>query len=139
MNVGVGLQNVSTSFTSECHAHVILRAGLIWITVSLRQLIHSTKSPVTFVVMNGEAGIPVSIGIRLRAGRMGFDSREGQEFSVLRHRVHTASSRIHPTIFQMPTGVLCLGVKRRGVKLTTYLHLLPRFKMRRAVLPFPYI
>jgi hypothetical protein len=47
----------------------------------------------------------------------------------LHHRVQT-SSRAHPASY--PTGTRAVF---RGVKLTTYLHLVPRSRMHGAILP----
>jgi hypothetical protein len=59
----------------------------------------------------------------LQAGRLGFDSRQGQDFSV------SIASRpaLGPTqsLIQWVSGALSPGVKRRGVNLTNQLHLVP--------------
>jgi hypothetical protein len=41
--------------------------------------------------------------IRLRAGRPGFDSRQGQGYFSLRHHVQTGSGA-HPAFYTMGTG-----------------------------------
>jgi hypothetical protein len=48
----------------------------------------------------------------LRAGRPGFDSRQGQDFSRL-HNVQTGSGA-HPATYPMGTGAIFPGVKRQG-------------------------
>jgi len=65
----------------------------------------------------------VSIGIRLRAGRLRFSSRQGawwDFFSLL------------------PPADRLWGPASQGVKLTTHLHLVQRLRMRGAVPPLPY-
>jgi hypothetical protein len=64
----------------------------------------------------------------LRVGWPEFDSRKGQDFSLL-HSVQNGS-QAHPASYQMGTGDFSPGGQSsRGVKLTTHLHLVPMPRM----------
>jgi hypothetical protein len=78
----------------------------------------------------------VSIVTRLRAGRLGFDSRKGLEF----FSSPPLSDRLWGPPSFLSSGYQRLfrrGYSGRGVKLTTHLHLVPRLRMRRAIHPHP--
>jgi hypothetical protein len=60
-------------------------------------------------------------------GVLAFDSRRGLRVFPLHHRVQNGSGA-HPASIQWVAGVLAPGIKRPPVKLTTYLHLVPRSK-----------
>jgi hypothetical protein len=77
----------------------------------------------------------VSIVIMLRVRQPGLDSRQKRGTS-LHHRVQTGSGA-HPASYPTGTGGSFPGVKRRGVKLTTHLHLVPRLRMRGDIYPLP--
>jgi hypothetical protein len=57
-----------------------------------------------------------------------FDSRQGQEICLYYTESKLAVELNQPPI-QWVTGALSPGVTRRGVKLTTHSHLLPRARM----------
>jgi hypothetical protein len=63
----------------------------------------------------------------LRFGVLGFDSRRGLGIFLFTTASRTSLGPTQPPIQWVP-GVLSLGVKRPGVKLTTHLHLVPRSK-----------
>jgi hypothetical protein len=77
-------------------------------------------------------------GIALGYGMddLGFESRGGLGSFFLHHRVHTGSGA-HPASYPIGTRAISLRVKRRGVKLTTHLHLVLRSRMRGAIPPLP--
>jgi hypothetical protein len=58
-------------------------------------------------------------------GVLGFDSRQGLGIFLFTTVSRTAPGPTQPPI-QWVQGAVSLGVKRRGVKLTTHLHLVPR-------------
>jgi len=60
-------------------------------------------------------------------GVQGFDCRRGLRIFLFTTASSTALGPTLPPIQWVP-GVLSLGVKRRGVKLTTHLHLVPMSK-----------
>jgi hypothetical protein len=78
----------------------------------------------------------IRIMSRLRPWRQGFDSRQGQCYFSLPH-VKTGSGA-HPPSYPTGTGNSFPEVQRSGMKLTTYIHLVPRLRMRGAILPFPH-
>jgi hypothetical protein len=62
---------------------------------------------------------------RLQAGQLGFDFQQGQGIFVF-----DTMSRLTLEPTQPPfKWALSLGVKWPGMKLTTYLHLMPRIRM----------
>jgi hypothetical protein len=73
----------------------------------------------------------------LRAGRSGFDPRQGQRIFPLAPVSRPALGPTQPPV-QWVLGVLSPGVKRsRGVMLTTHLHLMPRSWMSRSYTSSP--
>jgi hypothetical protein len=88
------------------------------------------KHETTYFVRSWDSSF--SILIRLRSGRPRFDCRNGRG-CFLRHRVQTGSVVHQPPIQWVPRSLFS-RVKRRGVKLTTHLHLVPRLRMRGAIL-----
>jgi hypothetical protein len=72
-----------------------------------------------------------------RAGRSGFDPRQGQRIFLLAPESRPALGPTQPPIQWVP-GVLSPGVKRgRGVRLTTHTHLVPRLSMSRSYTSSP--
>jgi hypothetical protein len=65
----------------------------------------------------------------------GFDSREGQE--TLLHKVQTGFG-VHPASCSVDTRRFSPGIKWERVKLTTYLHQVPRLWMRGTLSPFQF-
>jgi hypothetical protein len=81
-------------------------------------------------------GSSVSIATMLRAGRPGFDSRQGLRIFILATASRPALVA-NPASYSIVTGGSLARIKPAGgVKLTTYLHLVPRL-MRGAIPPFP--
>jgi hypothetical protein len=73
----------------------------------------------------------------LRAGRSGFDSRQGQRIFLLASASRPALGPTQPPIQWVP-GVLSPGIKRgRGVTLTTHLHIVPRLSISRSCTSSP--
>jgi hypothetical protein len=68
-------------------------------------------------------------------GVLGFDSRWGLGIFLFTIASRTALGPTQP--IKWVPGALSLGVKRRGVKLNTHLHLVPRSRMRGAIPPLP--
>jgi hypothetical protein len=60
-------------------------------------------------------------------GVLGFDFRRGPGIFLFTTASRRDLGPTQPPVQQVP-GALSLGVKRRGVKLTTHLHLVPRSK-----------
>jgi hypothetical protein len=74
----------------------------------------------------------VGIATRLRTGRSGgWIPLKARDFCLL-HNVHTGSEA-HPVTCSLGTKVLCRGVQRPGVRLTTRLHLAPGLRMNGAI------
>jgi len=72
-----------------------------------------------------------------RATGLQFPAGAMMKFYSLRHQVQTASWA-NPTSYPMSTGSsIPWGKAAGGVKLTTYLHLVPRLRMRGALPPLP--
>jgi hypothetical protein len=68
----------------------------------------------------------------LRAGRSGFDPRQGQRIFLLAPASRSDLGPTQPPV-QWVAGVFSPGVKRgRGVTLTTHPHLVPRLRMSRS-------
>jgi hypothetical protein len=80
---------------------------------------------------SGSNSLPGSLMTGLRAGSSGFDFRQGLGMDLL---LFATGSRptVRPT---SPRIQLVAGVKWRSVKMITYLHLVPRLTMRRAIHP----
>jgi hypothetical protein len=70
------------------------------------------------------------------AGRLGFDSRQGQKFA-LRHIVQIGSGA-HPASYPMGTGGFFPGGKAIGVKLTAHFQLGTRLKTCGVVSALPH-
>jgi len=66
---------------------------------------------------------------RLRDGQLGFDSRQRQGFFHFATAFRLALGATHPIIQWVP-GALSPGESGPVVKLTTYLHLVPRLTVR---------
>jgi len=62
----------------------------------------------------------------------GFESQEGQEIFLFSKTVQTESGA-HPASHSIGTGVLSQRYNGGGVKMTTYLQLVPRLRMRGAI------
>jgi hypothetical protein len=66
-----------------------------------------------------------------------FESRQGQEFSLL-HVVQTGSGSTQPPILWAP-GLLSLGESSRGMKLTTHLQPVSRSRKCGPIHPLPHM
>jgi hypothetical protein len=73
----------------------------------------------------------VSIVTKLRTGRQGFDSREGQEidFSLFTKASRPTLRSTHAPIHWMPRA-LSIGISGWGVKMASYLQLASRYGMK---------
>jgi len=82
-------------------------------------------------------GSSVSVVTRLRAGGVGFDSRQGQKRLFLAISSRPALGP-HPLFYSLGIWGSFPGVKWPAMKLTIHHHVLQRLRMRGAVLSFPH-
>ena len=78
----------------------------------------------------------VGIVITLRAWPAGLKSRQGAR-DFLSFPKYVIGFGVHPASYSIGAGLLSRGLRDRGVKLTTNLHVGPRLIMSGAVLPLP--
>jgi len=112
----------------------------IWITQN-RTILgskHYIKTP-TVIIESSSHG-SVSIKTRLRTGRSGFNSRQGQwwNFFSLRHLVHTDFGA-QPPSNSMGTAAISSGGKRPGREADIHLHLMTRLRIRGAIPPLQHV
>jgi len=81
--------------------------------------------------------VSVIVVTELWAGRLGFDSWQGQEFFSVCHCIQTGSGS-HPASYPMGTlGSFPQGFSH-GMKATAFLQLVPRLRMHGAISPHPH-